>query len=400
MSKRVLQEDVAEAIERNDLTSIKSWLSSGEVDANAIIFEKTLLVFAVQFTCKSVVELLLNAGARIDDVDYQRQSACHVAAKNGDTGTMRVLLAHRPNLALKNGRGKSALQLAICSVGRYTSNGKFSFNESDDVAMQLIRAGASLDDLDRDELCRFAAINTAAIQLLMNRNIVIGDLRGEFGQTPLHFAALFRTIDSVLRKLVDCGVDLEAREVTGRTCTEIAIEVGDFGALRLFLQAGADVDGTDDRLLLHRAAFANRFNLMMYLLVAGADVAARDRQGRTAFTAVTETDSLPPMWLVHALLAAGADLDAADELGNTPRQLLADRQWIIVPELVERMRREIAMMRLDFVRHRAMEVCIGLQSLRLDALQVCEILQYACGPLARLIAFHQWWKIATTVKHF
>jgi hypothetical protein len=100
------------------------------------------------------------------------------------------------------------------------------------------------------------------------------------------------------------------------------------------------------------------------------------------------------------LLAAGADLDAADELGNTPRQLLADRQWIIVPELVERMRREIAMMRLDFVRHRAMEVCIGLQSLRLDALQVCEILQHACGPLARLIAFHQWWKIATTVKHF
>jgi hypothetical protein len=79
---------------------------------------------------------------------------------------------------------------------------------------------------------------------------------------------------------------------------------------------------------------------------------------------------------------------------------LADRQLIIDAEQVETARREIAKVRLDFVRNRAMEVCIGLQSLRLDALQVCEILQLACGPLARLIAFHQWWKIATTVKHF
>jgi ankyrin repeat protein len=101
--------------------------------------------------------------------------------------------------------------------------------------MQLIRAGASLDELNRDELCRLAAINTAAIQLLMNRNIVIGDLRDENGQTPLHFAAHFGTIGAVLNKLLECGVDLEARDkLMGRTCTEIAIEVGDFGALRLF----------------------------------------------------------------------------------------------------------------------------------------------------------------------
>jgi hypothetical protein len=123
-----------------------------------------------------------------------------------------VLLAHRPNLALKNKDGKSALQVAICSGGRYTSNGRFSCNESDDVAMQLIRAGASLDELNRDELCRFAAINTAAIQLLMNRNIFIGDLRDKMGQTPLHFAAHFKMHwPVVLNKLLECGVDLEAR---------------------------------------------------------------------------------------------------------------------------------------------------------------------------------------------
>jgi hypothetical protein len=65
-------------------------------------------------------------------------------------------------------------------------------------------------------------------------------------------------------------------------------------------------------------------------------------------------------------------------------------------EQVEMARREIAKVRLDFVRWRALEVCIGLQPLQLDALQLCEILQHSCGPVACVIAFHQWW---TTVKH-
>jgi hypothetical protein len=67
---------------------------------------------------------------------------------------------------------------------------------------------------------------------------------------------------------------------------------------------------------------------------------------------------------------------------------------------VEAARREIAKARLDFVRHRALELCIGLQSLRIDAFQMCEILRFACGAVAQLIPFHIWWKIATTVKHF
>jgi hypothetical protein len=55
---------------------------------------------------------------------------------------------------------------------------------------------------------------------------------------------------------------------------------------------------------------------------------------------------------------------------------------------------------IDFVSDRARQVCIGLQSLRIDALQMCEVLQFACGAIAPLIPFHIWWKIATTVKHF
>ena len=88
------------------------------------------------------------------------------------------------------------------------------------------------------------------------------------------------------------------------------------------------------------------------------------------------------------MLACGADLDAANYSGSTPRQLMADRRVTFADddaqaEAVESARREVAKLRLDFVRHRAWQVCIGLQSRGLDALP-----------------FHQWWKIATVVKHF
>jgi hypothetical protein len=106
------------------------------------------------------------------------------------------------------------------------------------------------------------------------------------------------------------------------------------------------------------------------------------------------------MAIVHSLLAAGADVDAADRDCITARQILGREGLSIDLSAVDVERARIARMRLDFVRCRAFQVCLGLQSLQLDALQLCEILVHACGPAATFVAFHHWWKIATTVKHF
>jgi ankyrin repeat protein len=85
---------------------------------------------------------------------------------------VRVLLAHRPNLALRNINGESALQIA----------------NNVDIMWLLIQAGAPLDDADEGTLCRVAATCTAAIHVLVNHNIVMSDLHDYFGQTPLHVA--------------------------------------------------------------------------------------------------------------------------------------------------------------------------------------------------------------------
>jgi hypothetical protein len=133
------------------------------------------------------------------------------------------------------------------------------------------------------------------------------------------------------------------------------------------------------------------------LLVAG-QTCARDNNGQTPLHCVAHAEN--SVAAVHALLAAGADLDVANDAGESARQVLARRGLTINPSQVEAARRVIAKARLDFVHDRALEMCIGLQSLELDALQMCKVLQFACGPVAPLIPFHIWWKIATTVKHF
>jgi hypothetical protein len=140
-------------------------------------------------------------------------------------------------------------------------------------------------------------------------------------------------------------------------------------------------------------------------LAAGANVNARGNRGETALHLTisrflygrSEDDILAT---IHALIVAGAEIDVADMDGVIPRQLMAERGVVVDEAKVECARRRIAKQRIDFARGRALQVCIGLRSRSLSALQTCEILQYACGPLAPLIPFHIWWSIATSVKHF
>jgi ankyrin repeat protein len=157
------------------------------------------------------------------------------------------------------------------------------------------------------------------------------------------------------------------------------------------IEAGADVNVADNY-GVSPLLCTNSRDCAVLLLAAGANVC----DGTALHIIVAR--NVDDLSAVH--LAAGASMDVANDAGDTVRQVLARRRLTIEPDQIEAARRDIAKMRLDFVRDRALEVCISLQSLELDALQMCEIMLFACGPVAPLISFHVWWKIATTVKHF
>jgi hypothetical protein len=130
------------------------------------------------------------------------------------------------------------------------------------------------------------------------------------------------------------------------------------------------------------------------LLALGADVRLVDEWGNSHF-AIRSPASL------CAVVAAGGNLDQPDNKGETPR-MVATRLEFPLPTAAEIdvARRQIAKTRLDLVRERAFQICVGLQSFRLNALQLCEILMHSFGAIGSVILFHQWWAIATKVKHF
>ena len=134
-----LLEDLAKAIHRGDSAQVDSLLTSGSIDVNARLpcwLNPPPLVFAVR--CKAcgvgVVEKLLSAGAHIDGVDENVNTACHVETRNVDL--LALLLAHRPNLDIKNSDNKSPLQISL--------NGTHSQSRYR-ISVMLINAGASLD---------------------------------------------------------------------------------------------------------------------------------------------------------------------------------------------------------------------------------------------------------------
>jgi len=53
----------------------------------------------------------------------------------------------------------------------------------------VLEAGASLERAIPSDLCQFAATSTAAIQALVDRGVVVCELRKSGGGTPLHAAA-------------------------------------------------------------------------------------------------------------------------------------------------------------------------------------------------------------------
>jgi ankyrin repeat protein len=383
-------EEFAKAIEDGNSSIVESLISSGSVDVNARLprpFQPPALAFAAEFGRVGIVDILLRANARVNVPDERGSTACHVAAKRGRSDVLALLLARQPNLAAVDADERTAFCIALRNfpvVGERC-------------ALMLLEAGASVE-LVSWHLCQFAAASTAAIQALIDRGVVVRELRTFDDGTPLHAAGVVTMRDAaVFDMLVNvCGTGLEVRHRIDGTCLHSAARTMNVFAVRWLLNAGADANSlsSNGSTPLHNVVDRD---CAVSLLAAGANVCARDNRGRTALQRVMPIE----MAAVHPLIAAGADLDAVDNDGKTARQMLARRGWTSDPDKVEVARRDIAKMRLDFVRYRAIQVCIGLQSLRVNALQMCEILLFACGALAaQLIPFHIWWKIATTVKHF
>lgn len=187
------------------------------------------------------LRLLLHAGVKTDVTSREGWPMLHLATRYGHAGCIRYLLKHGANPATTTDSTYSALHLAVST--RRT-----------DCTRELVLGGANLNQRNRQDCA------------------------------PLHLAARMGN-HPCLQLLLEHGADISARNERGDTpLLEVARwSWGSPASLQALLQAGAKVSDTNyiGETALHAAAAAGNTECLQLLLAAGADPRATTRAGKT-----------------------------------------------------------------------------------------------------------------------
>jgi ankyrin repeat protein len=322
----------------------------------------------------------------------------------------------------------------------------------------LIEAGVDLDD-EPDTLCNTAAA-LGDVEIL-GRLIDVGfdvDEVTKTGDTPLHIAATSRTSGAaMMRRLIAAGANVHAVNNRGQTVAHIALRNSDTWDVIRSQFTLFDHEDADGWTPLALAARLGRGECVLEMIAAGANAAHINRDGSSLLHLfLAQRSNVVGPGLIRALMASGAVLNSCNANGedladaavrycceivikslfaigvdfrngvrmnwrwirgtSNDAYILAagaeesavqseDLNVVLFSDIDNRGdiacdRARVALARQSLVRARGVEVCIGLQSLRLDALQLCEIMTHSCAPAAKHVPFHELWNIATMVKHF
>jgi ankyrin repeat protein len=367
-----LNQELVSAVAQGQTEAVRSLLKAS-VDVNAKDTNaRTVLMLAAEKGQPEIVTLLLTAGADVHAGDWAARTALMEAAEKGHGEIVGILLRAGADAKAKDAGARTVLMLAAekgrTDIVQTLLASKVPVNEKDDSSQTtlmhavekgqdesvalLLQVGADVNVTDRAGRTALALITTypELVEILIQAGAVEGsrlerellvaaatgnsahlsallktgaqpNVRDREGKTALmHVATTGRTND--VRLLLRAGADVHIRDTYERTALMWAAENGHSAVGDLLLQAGAE---PKDRLSVEllQAATAGNTDRVAALLTAGADVHARDADGKTPLMRATEQGDIPVLSL---LLKAGSHLDATNKEG-TDALSWAVQQW-------------------------------------------------------------------------
>jgi len=295
----------------------------------------TALQFAVRENDMATVDVLLQAGADINQQSEYGWTPLLVAVQNRYYKLARYLLDHSADPNIANAGGWNALYLA--TDNRNIEAGSYPTRKP---------------DMDHLEFIKLLLNDGADPNLRMNsstetRNVFVQNWLREEGATPFLRAAQSGDIE-VMKLLLDHGADPNIATRDGVTPLMVAAGIGWVGGvtyewseeankntIQLLLDLGADPNAReheDGRTALMGAAFKGRNYAVQMLVDAGADLAARDIGSRdtlhklagVTWQAVDYADGLVRIGVQSSIVH--------EETGALIRKLMRERGMEVPPE--------------------------------------------------------------------
>jgi ankyrin repeat protein len=276
-----------------------------------------------------IVRLLLRKGAKPDAMDDEGDTALHLTYSED---VAMALIDCGANIEARNKKGLTPLFTAT-EKGRHEivrlllrkgakpdamddeGDTALHLTYSEDVAMALIDCGANIEARNKKGLTQL--LNAKAkgkdniVQLLLSKGARHESIDAE-GNTELHLTYS----EDVAMALIDCGANIEARNKQGGTPLLTATAKGQDKIVRLLLSKGAKTEAIDDdgNTALH---LATSHDIAVALIDGGADIDARNKQGRTPLLTAVMGGKERIVWL---LLRKGAKTESMDYEGHRALQ--------------------------------------------------------------------------------
>jgi len=278
----------------------------------------------------TLVEILINQGANVNETTTGEDSAVIEASSNGYHEVVRLLLERGAKLDIKN-PGEAIFQAA--SKGYHKVVRQFIHYRRDTVKSYGVAAlvGAALNahrevvkllltegGVDSTKALVQASSNGyyEVVKLLINSGVDVNPRDGGYEPTALESAVAIKRRD-IMQLLFDHGADVNAKNSLGETALFQAAAQGSEDLVQELLNHGAKPNLTDfrGRTALFSACKSRRKGVVRLLLDNGALANVKTVSGATLLFWAADFSSEDT---VRLLLLHGADVNARNSIGRTP----------------------------------------------------------------------------------
>jgi ankyrin repeat protein len=261
-----------------------------------------------------LVEQALNRGANIEahDDSEEQLTALLLAARSGHEQALKQLLVRGADVNARTRSGITALMFA-------------AHDDRLALAKVLVTHGADINARDDHfgnsplhVAAQFGSIQTLGYLLAHGGDPNVASRRD--GRTPLILAAREARGLKAIVELIAAGADVNKTAKDGYTALMGASMRGhsDISATLLANKADPNAASSDGRSALHRAAMRGRVEIVQQLLKAGAQIEIRAGDGDTPLGSAVYFGQA---YAVAQLIKAGADPDGPARSGETPLML-------------------------------------------------------------------------------